>query len=95
MSGCSIGKTPADPGAGAGVLVEEAGTYQLASASYAPIQGEEGRYVEVEVSPIDLPIESVNESIRIIYLRRHCLDYTIRNIGLVNSRVWTTAPLRV
>lgn len=65
------------------VPVDAGGRIELPSSSYAPIQGEDGRRIWVEVSLVDLPPEDTTESVRIVIRRRQCLSYTIRNIRLM------------
>ncbi|MBA2665285.1 MAG: hypothetical protein H0U74_23555 [Bradymonadaceae bacterium] len=75
-----------DTRAGEPVSVERGGVVELQSASYAPIQGEDGRRIFVEITLIDLPPADLVEPLRIVYRRRHCLSYTIRNIRLMPTR---------
>jgi hypothetical protein len=62
-----------------------AGELLLGSSSYAPSQGEEGRFLRVTVDETDfaLPDEPVSEAVRIVRRRRECLSYTVRNIRLM------------
>jgi hypothetical protein len=74
----------ADPGPGPEVLLAGPGRFELGSSSYAPIQGDEGRYVAVRIQdPGALPPVAVQETVRVIFRDRHCLRYTVRNIRLM------------
>ncbi|MFU8804325.1 MAG: hypothetical protein ACNA8W_10990, partial [Bradymonadaceae bacterium] len=65
------------------VSIDAGGIVELPSSSFAPIQGDDGRRIWARVTLIDLPPEDVSESVRIVYRRRQCLSYTIRNIRLM------------
>jgi hypothetical protein len=65
----------------------------LGAESWAPIQEDSGRFVEVEVEPLELPPSSVTESVRVIYQDRQCLQYRIRNVQLAATReLWDGTP---
>jgi len=63
------------------------GEHDLPSSSYAPVQGEDGRLIRVRVMPADLPPGDVIERVRIVFRERHCLDYTVRNIRLMETQM--------
>jgi len=65
------------------VNVRAGGLFDLPSASWAPVQGEDGRKITLEVDPVNLPPAAVNENLRVIFRDRQCIQYTIRNIQLV------------
>lgn len=67
------------------VEVGDGGRFELPSGSFAPVQGEEGKRIEVEVQPKALPPRSITESIRVTSRRRQCLEYSIRNIRLMET----------
>lgn len=69
------------------VLIGEGGEITLPSSSWAPIQGDEGRRIVVSIDPAALPPTDSSEDIKIVYRRRHCLRYTVRNV-----RVMATGP---
>ena len=73
----------AKPGEPVAVGQGGAGVVRVPSSSFAPVQGADGRYVEVKVSLADLPPSGVSEQIRVIYRQRQCLQYTIRNIRMM------------
>lgn len=75
-----------DSDVGRPVSVEDGGRFQIPSSSFAPVQGEDGKRITVEVRPEALPPRSITESIRVTSRRRQCLDYTIRNIQLLETR---------
>ena len=71
-----------DPGPAASLDDEQ--PLHLPSGSWAPEQGDDGRFIEVEITAENLlPVTSTNEQIRIVFRDRQCLRYTIRNIKLV------------
>jgi len=70
---------------GTPVDVGEGGQFELPSGSFAPVQGEDGKRIEVEVRPEALPPRSITETIRVTSRRRQCLEYSIRNIRLMET----------
>lgn len=74
-----------EAGPGPFVRVGEGGEFTLTSSSYAPEQGDEGARITVVVDPEGLPPGNSKESIRVIFRERQCLDYTVRNIRLVET----------
>ena len=72
-----------DSSPGPAVAVDGAQPLHLPSGSWAPEQGETGRFLRVEISTVDLPPRSVTERVRVVFQDRQCLRYTIRNIKLV------------
>ncbi|PIE15091.1 MAG: hypothetical protein CSA66_08245, partial [Proteobacteria bacterium] len=77
-----------DPGEGAfGPLVplSEAvdGELLLPAASWAPLQGEQGRAVTVRLDPAAMPATGVIETVRVTLRARHCLTWTVRNVRLM------------
>ncbi|MBN1656632.1 MAG: VWA domain-containing protein [Deltaproteobacteria bacterium] len=75
-----------DTSPGRAIDVSAEGMVELPSSSYAPVQGEEGKRIEVDIRFEDLPGVDVNERVRIIYRKRHCISYTVRNVRLMNTR---------
>ncbi len=73
---------------GPAVSIEGAGDalLELPSSSWAPIQGDEGKIVRVRVSEVDLPPNGLSEFVRIVFRVRQCLQYTVRNVGLMATR---------
>ena len=61
------------------------GEYLLASSSYAPVQGEAGRFIRVEVSRLELPDRANIEPLRLVFRKRQCIRYTVRNIRLMGT----------
>ena len=70
---------------GAEIFVGEGGEFDLPSSSYAPVQGEDGRIVRASVDPASLPIADATERVRILFRERQCLNYTVRNIRLMDT----------
>ncbi|OIP29605.1 MAG: hypothetical protein AUK47_27080 [Deltaproteobacteria bacterium CG2_30_63_29] len=68
------------------VKVGAGGTFELPSSSYAAIQGDDGRMIEVDVNVADLPSASQSESLRVVYRDRQCIKYMIRNVQLMGTR---------
>ncbi len=79
-------KDPGDDAPGPIVTLEEGTRLDLPSSSWAPIQGAEGRFVTIEVEPEALPPRETGEQLRISLRDRHCLDYVVRNVRLVETR---------
>jgi hypothetical protein len=75
-----------DSSFGPAVDVSKSGQYDLPSSSYAPVQGEEGKQVKVRIQSEDLPTTEVTERVRIIYRKRQCISYTVRNVRLMDTR---------
>ena len=67
------------------VSVGQGGEIELPSASYAPVQGDAGRMIKVTVTPSDLPPQDVVQTVRIIFRKRQCLQYTVRNVRLMKT----------
>lgn len=76
-------KDAADDQAGPAVDIHAEQPLKLPSSSWAPEQGDDGRFVEVEVDLDLIPDRTLSERVRIIFRDRQCLRYTIRNIKLV------------
>ena len=74
-----------DSNPGPPVKIDEDQPLLLASSSWSPEQGEDGRFIEVELEAQDLPEERVNETVRVVFRDRQCLRYTIRNIKLMET----------
>jgi hypothetical protein len=70
---------------GPAVEVGEGGEFGVASSSYAPVQGEDGRMIRIRVDPAELPDRDVSERMRIVFRRHHCLSYAVRNIRLMDT----------
>ena len=75
-----------DSAPGPPVNVSEGGEFVVPSSSYAPIQGEEGRFIRVETTPVDFAPSATTEVVRVVFRERQCLRYTIRNIRLVETQ---------
>lgn len=75
----------ADPRFGPPVPVDGAGVYVLPSASDAPIQGDAGKRIRVEVDPARLPPRTTTEEVRITFRSRQCIRYVVRNVRLVET----------
>jgi hypothetical protein len=73
----------ADAQIGPPVAIGEGGELWLPSSSFAPIQGEEGRRLQVRVDPAALSPTDVAETVRIVLRARQCLRYTVRNIRMM------------
>ena len=76
-----------DPEAGAPVDLDPADGpyYVLPSSSYAPVQGDNGRFVRVEIRNAQLPPRGLTEQVRVVFRSRHCIRYVVRNIRLIES----------
>lgn len=59
---------------------------ELPSSSFAPIQGDDGRRVVVEVNPEALPPSETGEAVRVAFRERHCVGYTVRNVRMLTLR---------
>lgn len=70
---------------GPAVAVGAGGEVRLPSSSYAPVQGDAGRFITVRVDPAALPPRDVTESLRVVFRARHCLRYTVRNVRLMET----------
>lgn len=79
---------------GAPVDVSEGGEFTLRSSSFAPIQGEDGKFIRVSVDPPNLPPMQTIETIRVIFRDRQCLNWTIRNIQLMETQALDSQPDR-
>jgi hypothetical protein len=73
----------ASPGQAMDISID--GLVDLPSSSYAPVQGEGGKQIKVDIRSADLPLENVTERVRIIYRKRHCISYTVRNVRLMDT----------
>ncbi len=68
------------------VVPMQAGEIDLPSSSYAPAQGDDGRILRVRiVDPLELPEEGISELLRIGIQTRRCIEYTVRNVRLVDT----------
>jgi len=74
-----------DPSPGPAVPVGAGGAFRLGSSSYAPAQGDDGRWIEVTVTAGALPPVDIAEQVRIVFRRKHCLEFTVRNIKLLTT----------
>ena len=52
--------------------------FVVPSSSYAPIQGDNGRFVRIEVEYAQLPPRDYVERVRVVFRSRHCVQYTVR-----------------
>ena len=57
----------------------------LPSSSYADAQGDEGRFIRIEVRHGELPPRDLNETVRVVFRQRHCIQYVVRNIRLLET----------
>jgi hypothetical protein len=57
--------------------------YIIPSSSYAAIQGDQGRFVRVEINAGQLPPRDMVERVRVVFRDRHCIDYVVRNVRLL------------
>ncbi|MBI5526435.1 MAG: hypothetical protein HY897_08870 [Deltaproteobacteria bacterium] len=74
-----------DPAPGPAVPVLSGGTFRLGSSSYAPAQGDGGRWISVSVTAGALPPVDIAEQVRIVFRQKHCLEFTVRNIKLLTT----------
>ncbi len=79
-------KDPGDDAPGPVSYLEEGTRLDLPSSSWAPIQGDEGRLVTIEVVRDELPPTEAVEQLRIAFRERHCLRYLVRNVRLLETR---------
>ena len=73
----------ADEDPGPSVLIASNGTYLLAAKSYRA--GEVERWCEVSVDTLLLPPDAVQEHLRVDLSERHCINFSVRNIRLVET----------
>lgn len=66
--------------------ISEGGEVALPSSSWAPLQEDQGRRLQLLVSVVDLPIAALDATFRIVFRERQCLSYTVRNIVLVGTQ---------
>lgn len=81
-------RDPVEPTTGSLVRITEGGEFDIPAASFAPIQGDAGRWIRVAVDPTLLPATDVHEGVRVSLRARNCLTWTVRNVRLL-----ATAPL--
>ncbi len=75
-----------DTALGPAVIVDGGGYFDLPSSSWAPEQGNDGRFIRVHIDAVNLPPDPVVESLRFILREHQCINYTIRNIRLMDTR---------
>ena len=77
-----------DTALGPAVLIDGGGYFDLPSSSWAPEQGDDGRFIRVLVDEVNLPPppDAVVESLRFVLREHQCINYTIRNIRLMDTR---------
>jgi len=80
-------RDPAELAIGPLVSVGQGGEIVLPAASFAPIQGDEGRFIRVVIEPEALPDHEVHEGVRVGLRVRHCVQWKVRNVRLL-----ATAP---
>jgi len=73
------------PCLGPPIDLSEDGEQELWSSSYSPLQGDDGRLVVVRIDAAGLPPDDVTENVRILYRERQCLNYTVRNVRLMDT----------
>jgi len=78
-------RDPAESAPGPLVPVTQAGALELPAASFAPIQGDEGRWIRVAVDPAQLPPGEVHEGVRVVLRARNCVTWTVRNVRLLHT----------
>lgn len=76
-------RDPAEAQPGPFVAVDGDGSYTLPAASYAPIQGEAGRFLTVTIALATMPADNLAEGVRVNLRARSCIDWTVRNVRLV------------
>lgn len=81
-----------DPEPGAAVAISGGGRFRLTSSSYADVQQDEGRFIEVIVDPVNLPLVVDTEAIRVVFRDHQCINYTVRNIQLMNTGALDATP---
>jgi hypothetical protein len=75
-----------DSAPGPAHTIDKAGTYTLHSSRSAGLPADQKRHVTVRINPSLLPDEPEKETIRVVFEDRHCIDYTIRNVKLVDTQ---------
>ncbi len=81
-----------DSDPGPSVIVGAGGRFRLPSSSFAEVQKEEGKFIEVAVDAVNLPPVVDTEAIRVVFRDRQCLNYTVRNIQLMNTEAMDINP---
>lgn len=76
-------RDPAETQPGPFVAVDGDGDYTLPAATFAPIQGEGGRFLNVTVALARMPTDNLAEGVRVNLRARSCIDWTVRNVRLV------------
>jgi hypothetical protein len=71
---------------GPAILIDGGGYFDLPSSSWAPEQGDDGRFIRVFVDEVNLPPDDVTEALRFVQREHQCIDYSIRNIRLMETR---------
>jgi hypothetical protein len=74
-----------DEAFGAEVPIEADGTVQVGSGSYAEIQGARGRFVRARVRLEEVAPQPTEERVRVAFRARHCQQFTVRNVRLVET----------
>ena len=85
-------RDPFEGRAGAFVTIDDSGEYLLGAESYAPIQGEAGRFLRVRVAVDELPGLDVAENARVGLRSRNCVTWTVRNVRLMPTLADPNAP---
>jgi len=85
-------RDPAETQVGPLVEVSGDGDYTLPAASFAPLQGASGRYLEVRLEAALLPTRNVAENVRVGLRSRSCISWTVRNIRLVPTLPLASDP---
>jgi len=88
-------RDPAETQAGPLVPATADGSYVLPAASFAPIQGETGRFLEVQIERALLPADNLGEGVRVGLRARSCLRWTVRNVRLVATQPLASDPDQV
>ncbi len=76
-----------DPSPGTPIEVGAGGSHELPSSTFAPIQGDEGRRIFVQVDAAGLPPVDTTETVPIKQVTRHCLDWTVRNVRMMATDI--------
>jgi len=72
-----------EPGEPVELVASDESVFIIPSSSYADIQGDEGRFVRVEISREQLPPRDMVERVRVVFRDRHCIHYVVRNVRLL------------
>ncbi|PKN56738.1 MAG: hypothetical protein CVU56_14490 [Deltaproteobacteria bacterium HGW-Deltaproteobacteria-14] len=88
-------RDPVEPTTGPLVAIAAGGEFDVPAASFAPIQGDSGRWIRVVVDPTLLPATDVHEGVRVSLRARNCLTWTVRNVRLLATAALDVDPDQV